>query len=85
MARITRSQAQHFDLPPTPANPTQEEGGLSNLNDNHAEDVLKHHPRKEPMITRADNGTNLGDLTRHTERLEKLAYAVVNTSRKLRP
>ena len=83
MTRRTRSQAQHSDLPPPPADPTQEQGRQSDLNDNHAEDVPEHRLGKEPMIIEADNGTNLGDLTCCTEQLEDVIGVVQTTVNQL--
>ena len=76
MAGRTRSHAQHSDLPPLSSDLVQEQGGQQDLNNLHAEEVLKHHPGKESMAVEADNDANLGELTRHTEQLEDVIRAV---------
>ena len=69
MARRTRPEAPHSDLP--------------DLNDNHANEVPKHCLGKEQMIIEADDDTNLGEFTRQTERLEDVIEAVQITVNQL--
>ena len=76
MAKRTRSYAQHSDLPPPSVDPIQEQGGQQDLNNLYAEEVSKHRPGKEPMTVEVDDGANLGELTRCTERLEDVIGAV---------
>ena len=83
MARKTRYHAQNSDLPPPSIDPIQEQGVQPDLNDHNAEEVLEHRPRKEPMITEADNDTNLGELTRYNERLEDVIGATQTTVNQL--
>ena len=83
MARRTRSQAQHFGLPPPPADPTQEHDGQPNLNNNCAEEVQEHCPGKKLMITEADDNTNLEELTRRINRLEDMIGTVQTTINQL--
>ena len=76
MARRTRSHTQQYDLPPPSTDPVQEQGSQQDLNNLHAEEILEHRPGKEPMAVEADDGANLGKLTRRTERLEDVIGAV---------
>ena len=62
MARRTKSNAWHSDLPAPSADPVQEQGGQQDLNNLHAEEFLEYRPRKEPMVVEADDGANLGEL-----------------------
>ena len=81
MARRTKYQVQHSDLPPSSSDPIQEQGDQPNLNDHHAEEASKHRHGKDPMIVEANDGTNL--LTRCTERLEDVISAVQTTVNQL--
>ena len=83
MARRTRSHAQHSDLPLASTDPIQEQGKQQDLNNLHAEEVLEHHPGKEPMVVDVDDNANLGELTHHTERLEDVIGAVQMTVNQL--
>ena len=40
------------------------------------EELPEHRPGKEPMTFVPDNGIDLGDITRHTERVEDMIGAV---------
>ena len=78
MERRTRSHTQHSDLPPPSANPIQEQGNQQDLNSLHTEEVHG----KEPMAI-ADDGANLGELTRHAKLLEEVIGAVQSTINQL--
>ena len=79
MAGRTRSHAQHSDLPPPPADPTPKQGRQPDLNNHHAKEVPEHRRGKEPMITEADDDTNLGELTRRTKLLKDVIGAIQTT------
>ena len=83
MARKTRFYAQYSNLPPPSTEPIQEQGSQLDLNDYPAEEVLEHRPGKEPMTIKVDDGTNLGELTRRTERLGDVIGAVQRTINQL--
>ena len=52
------------------------------MNDLHMEELPEHRLGNEPMII-PDNGINLGDLTRRTERVEDMIGAVQTTVNQL--
>ena len=47
------------------------------------EEVPEHRPGKKPMTVAADNGIDLGELTRRTERMEDVIGAVQTTINQL--
>ena len=83
MARRTKSQAQHFDLPPPSTDPVQEQSGHQDLNNLHAEEVPEHRPGKQPMVIDPNDNCNLGELTYRTELLEDMIGAVQMTVNQL--
>ena len=77
------SHAQHSNLPPLSVDPIQEQGCQPDLNEHLAKEASEHRPGKEPMIVEADDGINLWELTRRTERLEDVIGAVQTTINQL--
>ena len=76
MTRRTRSHAQHSDAPPPATEPIPGQGGQQDVNNLHVEEVPEHCPGKEPMTVALDNGFDLGDLMRRTERVEDVIGVV---------
>ena len=83
MTRRTRSHAQHSDALPPTAEPISEQGGHQNMNDLHMGDLPEHRPGKKPMTFVPDNGIDLGDITRRTERVEDMIEAFQSTVNQL--
>ena len=76
MVGRTRSHAQHSDLPPSSADPVQEQSGQQDLNNLHVEEVFEYRPGKELIAVDADDDANLGELMRSIERLEDVIGAI---------
>ena len=83
MTRRTRSHAQYSDAPPPIIEPIPKQGGHQNVNDLRMEELPEHRPGKEPMTFVPDNGIDLGDIARRTERVEDMIETVQSTVNQL--